>query len=532
MYKVLIADDEVNFRQYMRNVIDWHEHGFEIIGEAKNGLEALEMAALHKPHIALLDINMPFLDGLTLAEKLMELYKGIHIALVTGYSEFEYARKALQLGVEDYILKPFKMDDFLVTLLQFKAKLQKVQEEEIQSKDDSFMLKERFLNTLIGEEYDFFEDEVLRIFGRQGIHIHSPLFLVATVEIDNMYQCWSNASEIALWRFAIANVLIDIVVCKGTCLVFNGPEGRVISLLNFANESDKNEFKTTLYQEFCDYVKKYFRISVTVGLGNEIIQMKEIRKGYLESLFALQHKLIDGSGGVLKYASIVDSGRNISFNQIQLKDQIFKALRRNDLTEVRVGLQQIMEYIKENRLSVDFTYTILMGLVSICLSHITEMGGNIDLVLGKDFYPYQEIKKITSLEKSSEWLMAIYEKTICIYSGQIMTRAQKIVESVQDYIQIHYMDSELNVESISHHIYLDSSYIRKVFSKELDMNVSEYITLVRMERAKDLLDKGNIKISELSEKVGYSKAGYFAKCFKQQYGILPSDYLEKANQNK
>ncbi|CAK4869269.1 unnamed protein product [Aphanomyces euteiches] len=257
--------------------------------------------------------------------------------------------------------------------------------------------------------------------------------------------------------------------------------------------------------------------------------MREIRKGYLESLFALQHKLIDGSGAVLEYAAVVDSGRSASFNQVQLNDQILKALRRNDLKEVQAGLQQIMEYIKGNRLSVDFTYTILMGLVSICLAHITEMGGSIDSVLGKNFYPYQEIRKISSLEKSIEWLMGIYEKTISNYSGQMMTRSQKIVEGVKDYIQLHYMDSELNVESIAHHSYLDSSYIRKVFAKELEMNVSEYITLVRMEHAKDLLIRGNIRITELAEKVGYSKAGYFAKCFKKQYGVLPSEYLESLN---
>lgn len=529
MFKVLIADDEMHFRQYMRNVIDWQEHGFEIIGEAKNGLEALELSEQHRPHIALLDINMPFLDGIALAEKLKELHKDIHIALITGYSEFEYARKALQLGVEDYILKPFKRDDFLSALLRFKARLQKLEEEAAQSKGDSYFLKERFLNTLIGEEYDFAEEEVLRIFSRQGIRIHSPLFLVAAIEIDTMYERWSKASEIALWRFAVANVLRDIVVCKGTSLVFNGPEGRIISLLNFADEKDRSAFKAGLYQEFCDYVKKYFRFSVTVGLGDEIMHMQEIRKGYLESLFALQHKLIDGSGAVLAYAAIVNSGRNADFNQMQLNDHVLKALRRNDRNEVQAGLQQVMTYIKENRLSVDFTYTILMGLVSICLAHITEMGGSIDVVLGKDFYPYQELRKMSSLEKSIEWLMGIYEKTIRNYSGQLMTRSQKIVEGVKDYIHMHYMDSELNVESIAHHMYLDSSYIRKVLAKELEMNVSEYVTLVRMEHAKDLLVRGNIKITELAEKVGYSKAGYFAKCFKKQYGVLPSEYLESCN---
>ena len=139
-------------------------------------------------------------------------------------------------------------------------------------------------------------------------------------------------------------------------------------------------------------------------------------------------------------------------------------------------LKEIEAYIRTRQLAVDNTYAIQMSLVSICLSYITETGGNIDSILGEQFRPYEQIRKIASLEDS---------------------------------------------------FHLDSSYIRKPFSKAFNMNVAEYITHVRMKQAKLLMDTENMKLQELSEQVGYSDAGYFSKVIKKYNGILPSEYSAK-----
>ena len=201
------------------------------------------------------------------------------------------------------------------------------------------------------------------------------------------------------------------------------------------------------------------------------------------------------------------------------------ALRVNDLDEIRSGLNQVLQYIKDNKLSIDYTYTILMGLISICLSYITEMDGNIETVLGKEFSPYTEIKSKTSLETSFDWLLNIFEKTAVSFGEKRKSRAQMIIDSVKDFIALNYSDSDLSVERIAHNVYLDSSYIRKVFAKELNLNVTDYITNVRMQKARELLSSDNIKLSDISEMVGYSDAGYFSKCFKKHFGVSPSEYL-------
>ena len=153
MQKILIVDDESIFREYLRTALDWEAYGFEICAEAKNGIEALEQAQLHRPDIALVDITMPFMDGLSLTEQLKEHYPATSVVLITGHNEFDYARKALKLGVEDYILKPFSKDELVLTLLKLQKEHEKAREERSTLKENQQLMKESYLNHLLSSEY-------------------------------------------------------------------------------------------------------------------------------------------------------------------------------------------------------------------------------------------------------------------------------------------------------------------------------------------------------------------------------------------
>ncbi|MCH4886532.1 response regulator [Acidaminobacter sp. JC074] len=128
MIKVMIVDDMPIFREYLREAIDWAHYGFEICCEAKNGKEALDLLEVHEPDIVLSDITMPFIDGLELSELLKDKYQNTEVVLITGNSEFEYAKKAVKLGVADYIVKPFEKEELIVTLLKLKDNITKAME--------------------------------------------------------------------------------------------------------------------------------------------------------------------------------------------------------------------------------------------------------------------------------------------------------------------------------------------------------------------------------------------------------------------
>ena len=120
MIKIMIVDDMPIFREYLTSCIDWNAYGFELCCEAKNGKEALEKFEVFYPDIVLTDINMPHIDGLELAERLMESYPDVSVVLISGHSEFEYARQAIKIGVSDYIVKPFEKEELILTLLKLQ----------------------------------------------------------------------------------------------------------------------------------------------------------------------------------------------------------------------------------------------------------------------------------------------------------------------------------------------------------------------------------------------------------------------------
>ncbi|MCX7709982.1 MAG: response regulator [Clostridia bacterium] len=529
MFKIIIADDEAIFREYMRTLIDWEQYGFEVCCEARNGTEALELIKEHKPDIALVDINMPFLDGLGLVEQVNALGNDMSIILITGHSEFEYARKAVKLGVVDYILKPFDKEELVMTLLKIKGNLQKLQDEKDLEKNNFNHMKERFLNLLISGELIAGEEEILQQLKRFGIALRSSRLVVSCIEIDNMYNQWSDAKEIVLWKFAVSNIVSEIMSTKSGHFIFNGPEGRIISILELDRDIDVESNCIEMYRRACDLVKRYLRFTITIGVGNPVNGIKAVRGSYLESLVALQNKLVAGDTRVISVSNLGNESMNIGFYPNEINEKLILALRTNDREDVMTLLGDVFNFIKDKKLSFEYVFILVMGLVSLCLSYINEIGKNTDQVFGKDFSPYSEIKNKTSLEELHQWSVGLFETALSFSEEGRHTKSKKIVDSVKEYIEENYFDSNLSVEGIANDIFINSSYLRKVFKKELNMSVSDYIVDVRMQKAKELIGSGNIKLSDISERVGYSDAGYFSKSFKRKFGFSPSEYENLKN---
>lgn len=523
MIRIMLVDDEPLFREHIRTVIDWEAYGLSVCCEARNGVEAMEQAELHRPGIVLADINMPFMDGLTLSERLKEKYPGMVIVLITGHSEFEYARKAVRLGIADYILKPFEKEELLEMLLKTKAIIEKEQEEKSFVKDNMEVIRENFFNSLINGGNGLDDEEIKKHLLYFGIKVNTQFFLAASVEIDGMYQRWSDTNEIELWKFAVSNILSDIFETEGNHIVFNGLGGRIISIVELENDR-RDTPVIDGYKQLCSLVGEYFDFSVSVGVGRAYKGFKGIRKSYLESHVALQDKFISGSGRAITYENCNSECTNIGFYPSEINEELIIGLRLHDWDNVTGKLENIFNYIRDRRLSADYAYAICMGLISLCLSYIAEAGNRVEDVLGDGFSPYGEIKTKETVEELFDWTIGLFKKTINYSNENKMTKSKILVQVAKEYIGCNYGDSRLSVEVVAHNAYVSSSYLRAAFKKETGMTVSDHITGVRMQKARELLSSGNIKLSEISQITGYSDASYFSKCFKKQFGISPSIY--------
>lgn len=524
MFKVMIVDDEAIFREYLRTQIDWESHGYALCGEAIDGIDALKMAKLRKPDIAIIDIDMPNMDGLTLAHELKEKYDDIGIIMVTGYDEFEYAIKAIKIGVEDYIVKPYIKSELLSALLGTSEKLQIKRVKNEERKHNFYEIRERALNMLLGGGYQLSDEEVCKQLERLDIRLVSNLFIVTTMEINNLYQRWNDANDIVDDISTVLNIVNNMFKEKYSHISFRGPENRIISIVTFKDECEMEHFNTDVYKIISGFLFNNFDIIVTVGIGTMAEGFVNIRKSYLNSLYAIRNKSNKVAGEVLLYSEAKFRLNNTYFYSNNINEKLTMYLRLNDFPQIQEELDNIFNYSINKKQTSDYNNAIIKGLIDVCLSYITEMNENIDNVLGTDFYPNQIIEDKISMEEVKESINELFRRIVDHFTNIKPTRARKIAEMVKNYIDEHYNDNELSLEKISKHFFLNYDYVRRAFKKELNHTLTDYITSVRMEKVKELMGNGNIKLSSLCYDVGIRDASYLSKCFKKYYGLSPREY--------
>ncbi|MFD2610880.1 response regulator [Paenibacillus gansuensis] len=529
MINMMIVDDESIFREYLKTTIDWGQYGFQITAEGKNGVHALEQAELHPPDIALLDINMPFMDGIELAEKLLERYPHVRIVLITGHSEFEYARKAIRLGVKDYILKPFTKEELLLTMLKIRQDIEIEQQEKTTAISQQAIMKERLLNRMISKDYNGTQEDTVRQLDELGIRAQSGLFQVACIEIDHLDQKWNEVSEKLLWKFAVTNVLGEIIQIRGSHLMFTDADGRIVSLLEFEDEAAVHEFDKDDYGMLCQLIKKHLKFTITIGLGSVHNGYNHIYSSYMEALVSLQNKFNMGNDRCIEYERYRDEFSGLGFYPAEMNERLLGHMRSGESAKVAEQLTEMFRYIREQRTSVDHTYMICMNVISLCLSFVTEAGYDVEDVYSEGFSPFSELKKLESIHETEKWMKHLYKQAVEYAGSHRMTKARKNALAAKEYIDGHYADPELSVERIAGHIYINSSYLRSIFKKEWQTTVSDYITHVRLQKAKELITAGRSRLSDISEQVGYNDAGYFSKAFKKYVGMTPSEYENTRN---
>ncbi|SFB04116.1 two-component system, response regulator YesN [Cohnella sp. OV330] len=527
MIKVMIVDDELIFRDYLKVVLPWEEYGFAIVSEARNGVEALEAATARLPDIALVDINMPFMDGLELTAHLKQLNPDIGIVLVTGHNEFEYARRALKLGVEDYVLKPFSKDELLLTLLKLQSNIHKALEERVTQRENDNLRKEAFLNRLLSGE-PVREDDARRELSRLGFPPASGAFRVACIEIDRMDARWSDTNDRGLWKFAVANILGETIDAPGNQMIFNGPEGRIICVYEPEGADAADVDYAAGFERLRALILKYLRFEVTIGLGtlHGALGYAGIRQSYAEALEALRHKFVIGNGRVITYDSVeAGSWEDVAdLLNAQINEELLLSLRKTDGDAAEQLIRAVFSGLRTKQVSIEYVYTACMGLVSDCLSALSEQGHPIEDCFGEHFYPYSEITELPSLEEAERWILKLYSDAIQYMKLHRQTKSGHIAEAALQIIDERYAEPELRVETIAQQVFINPSYLRSLFKKVHGMTVTDYLTQKRMQQARALIQEGTRKLSDIAESVGYSDPAYFSRAFKKFFGKSPKEF--------
>lgn len=533
MYKVLIVDDEYYFRQAIKVSLPWEEMGFQLVGEAKNGQDALNQVKDLNPDIVMVDINMPIMDGLSFIEKSKEEGIDAKFIVLTGHSEFSYAKHALRLGVINYVLKPIDEEEVKKTLYQIKSLIDHERNEKTelevlkrQAIEQATMLRNKFLNDWLLGNIDPLYQEIPS--HSLGIDILSSYYLVVIVDVEGLDK---QKLDKEVMKQEI-DKLIQKKVCNSIkCEGFFNENNQIV----FVFGSENNDFEEI--GELCEAIRTMIFMehgySSTIGLGNMYSGLEGAANSYKDALYALRNRFILGNNRVIHYHKVTRSTVKVSLYTVEKRSRLLMIMRTGNTEEVEEWLNEFFRDDRWKNVSLEMLLVACFEIFSTCIEFLDETTQDINEIEHIQSKPdlFQLIEQMNSFSELKEWLSTLIVKIMRHVHSNKLTRSAIIIEEVKSFIEANYANEELKIEDISRSIHVNYSHLCQVFKKGTSYTINSYIIQYRMRKAKELFDKGGVVIQEVASMVGYSDANYFAKCFKTYSGVSPSQYINNISKN-
>ncbi len=529
MYKLIFADDEAVVRNNIARLVDWNSCGFEMIGCCSNGHELLELVEKDIPDLVITDINMPFLTGIEASQCLKKDYPSIKIVFLTGYNDFNYAQKAIDLKVMKYILKPVTAESMLQSLKEIREVLDEeyrqstnmVQLEEFYQQNLP-MLQSVFLNNLFTDGVSDREAEQKLRFLKLNF-LDKKSFQIAVIMNDPIPQENDFAQESDdLIDFAIYNISKEVMetYCIGTAIYSSN---KVIAIAGYDDAAKLNSFSSCL-EEIRTAIETHLHFTVTVGKGCVCGHWSELRTSYEEALAALSYRNSVGDNRVIFIKDIEPQRRSTTAFDKNLEMQFLSAVKMGDLQSTQKIVHECMQATENRQGGISLqrycTLTILMCL----LREADNIGISEEEIVAES--DMKSVFDMWSTDKMEAIACGSAEKLL---NGIVQNRKNSCsaaVEKAKKIIAERYKHPDLSLDEVSEFLHLSASYFRAVFKKETGTTFVNYLTELRMEKAKDLILTTGMKNYEIASEIGYSDPHYFSYCFKKHFKMSPNELRE------
>ncbi|MBW4081546.1 response regulator [Paenibacillus sp. S150] len=530
--KMIIADDEDNVREGLRDIVPWEELNVEIAAVAADGQEALELCRKLKPDILLTDIRMPMMDGLETAMKLKELHEQVRIIIISGVQDFNYVKTALHLHADGYILKPIKIPELQDTVNKVVASItmernrdEHEQRLKQQLQENLPTLREKFLANLLQGMYKS-EQEVRDKLAFFELPLEmTGSWRVAVFQIDHYDKAIERYNEEykQLLSFSIFNIMEEIAGRSGNSVTFVMNENEFVVISSQA-AMDSHQL-LDLCQTIIDCINRFLKIDISVGIGNPVTDILELYHTYYEACSAIEYKFFTGKNSVLQISDFKTERAGWEFPLVyEEQAKLFNYMKMGQQEEVAGKLNGIFELVCSNRSTpVGYVQSICIELINLASKTVFELGQNLDLII--DDFPsmFSEVYSKRDVSGLRETMHEFFSKLTGFFALKHNQKNSHMINKIKDIIAKGYMEN-LTVARLSEEVYLSPNYISLIFKQETGENITEYITKVRMDAAKELLKDLDLKILEVAEMVGYENATYFSTVFKKYAGMHPQKY--------
>lgn len=530
MYRVMVADDEGIVIDSMKFIIE-KEFGDSCQVEcAKSGRSVIELAERFRPDIAVIDIHMPGINGIDAIKEMKAFCTNTVFIVMSAYDKFDYAKEAIALGVMEYITKPMEKTKVISVLKRAMDQI----DGEREKRSNELLIKEKLetvepiiengliYDILLQEHFDEDIDSYRTILGiNENFGYMMALVCGDSQEGNRMTNAIGTSVKISGKYHEIREEVKSLFKCK----VGNVMSNKIAILIPCSEEKLEYNERTDLIERARDLVRalrKKTDISFRVGIGG-VKPLRELGDSYREALNAL----IATTGSVAHVDDLVISCDYEDDYPKNMEKPLFEAIAKGDLNETQVMTEKYADWMCQRAVDGDLMSMRLKALeFALYAEHLAyQNGGQTYHYSGrKDYLP--QIMELETPEEIRTWFT---DKIVSACRNVVSKREERsgdIIRNAKKYIEDHY-DKDISLDDVSRVVNISPYYFSKVFKEESGLNFIEYLTNIRIDKAKELLETTNLSIKEICVSCGYTDPNYFSRSFKKNVGVTPTEYKEK-----
>ena len=548
MLKIFLAEDEVVVRETIKRMIPWEELGFELVGEAADGEMALPLLIRQQPDLLITDIKMPFMDGLTLARLAKKEIPGLKVVILSGYDDFNYAKQAIGIGVEDYLLKPITKNALIERLSEIRSRYEheKTQKEYYEKFQREMQAYEKnssrdFFEALVGGSMDMME--VYKRAEKLGLDIVAEAYnvLIFTMNCDEDF--FGQRDEYSSWEAESLELLENFFAGHSSAMLFRSNIFSYGVLLKGQRETIEENTRACV-----DEIRKILsrqdgRREWFLAVGQSVERLSQIQKSYHTASRAFSQRYLYDEN-ILYYDEMetmehpggqAESEDNAYLQKVDvnaLNPAILQKFLSNGLQEETENFVKDYFYAigQEPMESLVFRNYVILNVRFSVISFIKGLGCDTNEMESADT---EEVlaESGKNMESAIAYAKKMISQAIEIRDQNSGNKNRSILKTAVDFIDSHYMDEEISLNTVANVANVSSNHFSALFSQNMGQTFIEYLTTLRMNKAKELLRCTGMRSSEIAGEIGYKDAHYFSYLFKKTQGMTPSDY-RKAREEK
>lgn len=546
MLKIFLAEDEVIVRETIKRMIPWEDLGFELVGEAADGEMALPLLLRQKPDLLITDIKMPFMDGLTLAKVAKKEIPGLKVVILSGYDDFNYAKQAINIGVEDYLLKPITKNALIERLTEIRSRYEheKTQKEYYEKFHREMQAYEKnssrdFFEALVSGSMDMME--IYRRSEKLGLDIVAEAYNVLIFTMNCEEDFSGQREGYSEWEAESLELLEEFFSENTSAMLFRCNIFSYGVLIKGQKETIEENTRSCVSEIQRIFDRKEQKRQWFVAAGEPVERLSQIQKSYYSASRAFSQRYLYDEN-ILYYDEMAfmekknvtedDSTYLQKVDVNALNPAILQKFLSNGLLEetenfvkdyfYAIGQEPLESLVFRNYVTLNVRFSVMSFLKEIgCDTRTLEQEDTEDVL--------SESSK--SLENAIAYAEKIISQAIALRDQNSGNKNRSILKTAVDFIDSHYMEEDMSLNKAANAANVSANHFSALFSQNMGQTFIEYLTNLRMNKAKEYLRCTSMRSSEIAGEIGYKDAHYFSYLFKKTQGMTPSDY-RKAREDK